>query len=417
MSKKKTLAALPDIEEFGPGLVTGAADDDPSGIATYTITGAQFGLQFLWTAWATWPLMAFVQMICAKVVIVSRKSLTDLMLKKFPRPVVLTLILGLFVANLLNVAADLAGMGDALALLTGGNAKVYTVLLALLITALMIRLNYKQISRTLTWLTFFLFSYVFTAFHAQISWMEAWHAATHPSWPQGHEAWATVVALLGTTISPYLFFWQGAQELEEVQDKLDKHQPVQKKRLIRNRRFDVAAGTLVSNVIMFFVILTAASSLHSAGITNIETSAQAAEALRPLLGGAAAFVYTLGLLGVGLLAVPTLSGSAAFALAHYFRLESGLSKRFSQARAFYFLITASTLGALLINVIDINPIRALFWSAVVNGLLSPILIVVLYLIATDAGLMGTYRISRLSRMMVALCALVMTVAAVGLLVL
>lgn len=411
--KPKLLSRMPEFEAFGPGLVTGAADDDPSGIATYTITGAQYGLGFLWTAWLTWPLMACVQITCAKLVIVTRRSLTDLMLARFPRPLVLVLIVGLFAANTLNVAADLAGMGDALALLTGGDAKGFTALLGGLITLMMLYLSYRQMARLLTLFTFCLLAYVFTAFKADVNWGEVWTAFVRPAWPADKAQWSTLVALLGTTISPYLFFWQAAQELEEVHQKQEQGERIVRRRSLRARRADVLLGTFVSNVIMFFVIVTASASLHRNGLTDVTTTAQAAEALEPLLGASAALGYTLGLLGVGLLAIPTLSGSAAFALADYFECASGLDKKWGEARAFYSVIILSTALALAIDLVGINPLKALFWSAVVNGVLSPFLLVVLFLLVVDAGLMKNFVAARATRLLLLLTTAIMSAAALA----
>ncbi len=395
------------LKELGPGLVTGAADDDPSGVATYTIAGAQSGYQLLWVALVTWPLMASVQLMCAHISMASQLSLTNAFLKKFSRKTVMILVLALFVANMLNVAADLSAMADAVGLLTGYNSAIYVIVFGCAITAAMILLTYKQIARVLTWMTFFLLAYILTALQTKTDWSALRHGTFGPSWPQNKADWSIIVALLGTTISPYLFFWQASQEIEEMHKKKFFNFKLTEK--IRN--IDILLGTFISNLIMYSIILTAANSLHANGITNIESSRQAAQALEPLLGSAAVFCYTFGLLGVGLLAIPTLVGSASFAVAEIFHWQSGLDKKWYQAKAFYMFLTVSMIVAMGIDFAKINPIKALFYSSILNGLLSPVLIIACLLVATDKALMNKKMLSPVSKFLVFITALLMTLAA------
>jgi Mn2+/Fe2+ NRAMP family transporter len=338
------------FKKLGPGLITGAADDDPSGIATYSIAGAQLGTSLLWLAWITWPLMGAVQMMCARIGMVTGRGLAAALRKKVSRPILVVICASLFIANTLNVAADLAGV--------------------------------------LKWLTFFLLAYIVAAFDSHPHWGEVLRDGFVPVFPKG--SWPTIVAILGTTISPYLFFWQSSQEVEEEKEhgqttlKLRKGGTQQE---LNDRAIDVGAGTFLSNIVMFFIIVTTAYALHAHGITKIETSRDAALALKPLAGDFAFLLYTVGILGVGFLAIPTLTGSAAYALAETFAWKQGLDVKFKKAHYFYTVIIVSTVIAVLLNFLHINPVQALYWSAVVNGLLAPFLIVLLLLVAMDKKLM------------------------------
>ena len=303
---------------LGPGVTTGAADDDPSGIATYSVIGAQSGTTFLWTALFIWPLMGCVQMMCARIGMVTGMGLAGAMRQKFPSWVVGVIAFSLLVANVINIAADLAGMADAAHMLGAGPSTLYVWLFAASICAMTIGLRYREIAEILKWLALALFAYVITAVLVHPHWSSVLYDAVVPSLPRGSAAWGALVALLGTTISPYLFFWQAGQEVEEA--KARGRQQMSRRiglnpREIEDRRIDVAAGTFFSNLAMFFIILTTAVTLHQHGITHISTSREAAEALRPLAGDYAYFLYTLGIVGTGLLAIPTLAGSAAYAVA------------------------------------------------------------------------------------------------------
>ena len=404
---------------LGPGVITGAADDDPSGIATYSIAGAQLGTSLLWTALLTWPLMSMVQMMCARVGMVTGRGLAGALRRKFDRRLVLVAALGLLGANTINIGADLAGMADAAEMLTGINSHIFVVAFGVAIACATIWLRYHQIANTLKWLCLVLFSYVITAFVVHPNWSAAIHDTFTPSWPHGHLAWQTLVAILGTTISPYLFFWQASQEVEEEKAKgrrMCRDRQGATKREIVGRKMDVGVGAFFAVLIMYFIMLTTASTLHRTGATEIETSRQAAEVLGPLAGRFAAVIYTIGILGVGFLAIPTLSGSAAYALAETLNWKEGLDEKLQSARAFYGVIIASTAAGIALDFANINPVRALFWTAVINGLLAPFLLVGLLIVASDKTLMIEQPSGLLSRVLVGATALIMFGAAIGMFV-
>jgi len=402
------------ISCLGPGVIAGAADDDPSGIATYSVAGAQFGTAMLWTALITWPLMAAVQMTCARIGMVTGRGLASSLKKKLPRPIVLVAALALLAANTINIAADLAGMADAASMLTHVSSHIWVVLFAAGISWATVRLRYSQIAHALKWLAVVLFAYIITAFLVHPNWSEVFRATLVPSLPHGRAAWQMLVAMLGTTISPYLFFWQASQEVEEEKAggrKTRRAREGATQSEIVDRKLDVGIGTFFSNLVMFFIILTTAMTLHRHGITNIETSRQAAEALRPLAGEASALLYTVGLLGVGLLAIPTLSGSAAYALAEMYGWLQGLDEKIGKARAFYAVVLLSTAAAMFMDFMQMNPVRALYWSAVINGVLAPFLLVGILLVGSDRKLMLNQPSSRIGRTAVVVTAALMFVAA------
>ncbi len=399
---------------LGPGVVTGAADDDPSGIATYSVAGAQLGTSMLWTAVFTWPLMSMVQMMCARIGMVTGLGLAGALQRKFHRRVVLAAALALLGANTINIGADLAGMADAAEMLSGIDSHWFIVGFGVVITWATIALRYHLIANTLKWLCLVLFSYVITAFIVQPDWLAALRDTFTPHWPQGHLAWQTLVAILGTTISPYLFFWQASQEVEEEKahgrGTLCQRQGCTPGELM-NRRLDVGVGAFFAVLVMYFIMLTTASTLHRHGVTEIESSRQAAEVLGPLAGRFAAALYTLGILGVGFLAIPTLAGSAAYALSETMNWMEGLDEMPRSARAFYGVIAASTALGVAIDFANVPPMKALFWTAVLNGLLAPFLLVGIVLVASDKALMLGQPSSVLSRVMVSATALVMFGAA------
>ena len=401
---------------LGPGLVTGAADDDPSGVATYTIAGAQLGTSLLWTAFITWPLMACVQFMCARIGMVTGKGLGGAMRMKIPRWALIVAAFALFGANSINVGADLSGMADAAEMLTGLNSHWFVVIFGVGIAYWTVRCRYHQIAMILKWLALCLFAYVITAFVAKPDWSTIVHDTFIPTWPKDHQTWENLVAILGTTISPYLFFWQSSQEVE-LEKAMGRRMLVQRQgatsREIVDRKLDVGTGTFFSNFVMYFIILTAAVTLHSHGITKIDTSKQAAEALRPLAGSLAYFLYTAGLIGVGLLAIPTLTGSAAYAFAETFKWKEGLDKSFKGARAFYTVLIFSTLVGIAMDFFNVNPVKALFWTAVINGVLAPFLLVGILYVACDRKLMSNQPSSLLSQVVVALTTLVMFAAAIA----
>ncbi len=404
------------LSVLGPGVITGAADDDPSGIATYSIAGAQLGTQLLWTAWLTWPLMAAVQMMCARIGMVTGRGLAGALSRKFPRWSLVIVSIALLAANTINIGADLSGMADAGEMLSGIDSHYFIVLFGVGIAWATIRLKYYQIATALKWLALVLFAYVLTAIHVGPDWKTLLHDAFVPSIPRGREARGTLVAILGTTISPYLFFWQASQEVEE--EKAMGRQMLRRRarattREIADRRLDIGTGTFFSNFVMFFIILTTALTLHRHGVTQVETSRQVAEALRPLAGRFAELLYTVGLIGVGLLAIPTLSGSAAYAFAETFGWRQGLDEKLRGARAFYGVVILSTAAGIALDFFGVNPVRALYWTAVINGLFAPFLLVGILILSSNRKLMQGQPSSPLGIAAVALITLVMFGAAAG----
>jgi NRAMP (natural resistance-associated macrophage protein)-like metal ion transporter len=404
---------------MGPGVITGAADDDPSGIATYSIAGAQLGTSLLWTSVVTWPLMAGVQMMCARIGMVTGEGLASGLRKKVPRWVCVAFVVALVVANTINVGADLAGMADAAELLTGWNSHLFVVLFGAAIALVTVRFRYHQIAAVLKWLVLSLGAYVLTAFLTKPDWGRVFHDTFVPNWPSGRDAWGTVVAILGTTISPYLFFWQAAQEVEEEKAMgrrmlVLRHGATENE--LVNRGIDVGLGTFFSNVVMFFVILSCATTLHRHGITRIQTTKDAAEALKPLAGSFATLLYTLGIIGVGCLAIPTLAGSAAYACAETFDWKEGLDEPYEGAREFYVVLIASIGCGIVMNFLHLSPIRTLYWTAIINGLLAPFLLVGIYLVATDGKIMKKQVGNRLGRAVVLLTIVAMFGAGVALFV-
>ncbi len=404
---------------LGPGVITGAADDDPSGIATYSVAGARFGTSLLWTAWVTWPLMAIVQMACARIGMVTGRGLAGALRQKFPRGLVAAAAVALFLANTLNVGADLAGMADAAEMLTGWDSHAFVILFGVGIAWAIIRFRYHQIASVLKWLALVLFAYVLAAFDARPDWGAVFRDALVPTWPS-RDAWSALVAILGTTISPYLFFWQASQEVEE-EKAMGRRLLVQRegasRRALEDRRLDVGMGTFFSNLVMFFVILTTARTLHLHGVTNLETSREVAQALRPLAGRFAELLYTVGLVGVGLLAIPTLAGSAAYAFAETFGWRQGLDRKFAQARYFYGVIILSTAAGVALDFANVNPVRILYGTAIVNGVLAPFLLLGILAVAADRKILRGQPAPRLSLLVLGTTAVLLFAAAIGMFVL
>ena len=404
------------LRSIGPGVITGAADDDPSGIATYSIAGAQFGTGLLWTALITWPMMAAVQIACARIGLVTGRGLAGTLKQRFPGWLLVVFVCALLIANTINIAADLAGMADAGQMLTGINSRWFIAAFVLIICWTTVKLPYRRFADLLKWLVTVLFAYPVTAFIVRVNWMEIMRSTLLPSLPHSREEWSTLVAILGTTISPYLFFWQASAEIEE---EIDAGQVTLKQRKgataeeIADSNIDVGLGTLFSNVVMFFIIVTTAATLNRHGITHIATTRDAAEALRPLAGKFAALLFTLGVIGVGLLAIPTLAGSAAYAFADTFTWKQGLGRKFGRAPAFYSVILLSTIGAAALTFTNLDPVRALYWSAVTNGLLSPFLLLTILIVAIDSKLMNGQPSSRVNWLAVAFTTLAMFVAGVA----
>jgi NRAMP (natural resistance-associated macrophage protein)-like metal ion transporter len=407
------------FSELGPGVIAGAADDDPSGIATYSSAGAALGTSLLWTALITWPLMAAVQFMCARIGMVTGRGLAGAFHHKLPRSLIAIAACALFIANTINVGADLSGMADAAQMFTGINSHYLVFIFGIAIAFATIQFRYHQIATILKWLALVLFAYVITALIVGPNWKSILHDTFIPSLPHGHQGWQTLVAILGTTISPYLFFWQASQEVEEEKAAgrrmLARRQGTTRREL-EVREIDVGVGTFFSNIVMYFIILTTALTLHRQGLTNIETSKEAAEALRPLAGNFAAALFTFGVLGVGFLAIPTLTGSAAYAFAETFGWHQGLDRKLKTARGFYTVVIVSTLVGIGLDWAKVNPVRALFWTAVINGLLAPFLLIAVLLVATDRKIMKGQPSSSLAVTCVAIATLLMFAAAIGMFV-
>lgn len=403
---------------IGPGFITGAADDDPSGVATYSVAGAQLGTSLLWMAWLTWPLMAAVQMMCARIGMVTGKGLASALSTKLPTSVIRIFCLLLFLANAINIGADLAGMADASELLTGLNSHIWIFIFGIVIGVAIVVFKYGQIANVLKWLALSLFAYVITAFIIHPDWKMIGRQTFSFSIKNDTATWETIVAILGTTISPYLFFWQAAQEVEEEKSK-GRNEEQRKGATtveITDKIMDVGAGTLLSNVVMFFIILTTALTLHAHGIVNISSSKEVSQALRPLAGNLATLLYTIGIVAVGLLAIPTLAGSAAYAFAETLEWTHGLDEKWGKAKAFYAVILISLLIGVAIDFIHINPIKALYWSAVLNGLLAPFLLLGIFLVARDQKFMQGQASSKLGQSVVAITIVLMFIASVAMFV-
>jgi NRAMP (natural resistance-associated macrophage protein)-like metal ion transporter len=401
---------------LGPGLITGAADDDPSGISTYSVTGASFGYMPLWTALFSFPLMAAVQLMCARLGMVTGRGLAGVVRRKYPPWVLWGACALLIVANVFNIGADLGGMAEATEMVTGVRAYWWTPFYTLLIISLLFFSSYRQMARLFKWLTLILFAYVVAAFLARPDWTEVLRATFIPRVEWSSAFLATFVGILGTTISPYLFFWQASQEVEDEsahgRTTVEAREGASDEEL-RTARTDVLTGMFFSNLVMYFIILTTAATLHAHGQTHIATARQAAEALRPLAGHGAYLLFTLGLIGTGMLAVPVLAGSAAYAVAEAREWRGTLEDRPRLSRKFYTVIAVSMLLGLMLNYVGFDAIKMLFYSAVLNGVLSPPLVVLVVLLTSDPQVMGERVSSRSLRWLGWATAAIMTAAAVG----
>jgi len=386
------------VKQLGPGLITGAADDDPSGIATYSQAGAQFGFHTLWAVVFTYPLMVGIQMVSARIGRVTGHGLASNIGRHFPRWVLYGIVLSLVVANTINIAADIAAMGEALHLVVGGPPHAHAVAIGLVCLMLQVFLPYQRYVRYLKWLTLVLLSYVALVLTIKIPWHEVASLTVSPHFTITAEYLTVIVAVFGTTISPYLFFWQASQEVEELQ--ADPQATALAKSAdgaaahLRRIKIDTYLGMGFSNLVAFCIILGTASTLNVAGITDIQTSAQAAEALRPLAGQFSFLLFSLGIIGTGMIAVPVLAGSAAYAVAETFEWKRGLDLKLLEAREFYAIIAFATLGGVVLDFSPIDPIRALFWSAVINGVIAVPIMVVMMLLADDPKVMGSFTVKR-----------------------
>jgi NRAMP (natural resistance-associated macrophage protein)-like metal ion transporter len=394
----KSFTENPRVKQLGPGLITGAADDDPSGIATYSQAGAQFGYNMLWTVLFTYPLMVGIQMVSARLGYITGKGLAANVKAVFPRPVLYGIVGLLLIANNINIAADIAAMGEALRLLIGGSAHLYSVCFGVLCLVLQVYLRYETYVRYLKWLTLALLSYVAVIFTIHIPWGTVIGEMVLPRLTLDHNTITMVVAVFGTTISPYLFFWQAAQEMEDLRAHNARnggtstlpHTEEVARRQMRRIRWDTYVGMGFSNLIAFFIILSTAATLHVAGLVDIQTSAQAAEALRPLGGPAAFLLFSLGIIGTGMLAVPVLAGSAAYAVSESFEWRTGMDRKLPEALGFYGIVAIATVGGVALNFTHLDPMRALLWSAEINGIIAVPIMAVMMILASREDVMGHF---------------------------
>ena len=398
-------------------MITGCADDDPSGISTYSVAGAAFGYATLWTALISFPLMVSVQMMCSRLGMVTGRGLASVIRVNYSRGVLWGACVLLVTANVVNIAADLGGMGESAAMVTGLSAKVWTLVFTGLIVSFLFWSSYRQIARVFKWITLVLLAYVGTAFFAHVDWRSALLATVVPQLSWSRDSLSVLVGILGTTISPYLFFWQAAQEVEEERAQgrnLAAREGATDEEL-RRGRVDVITGMFASNFIMYFIILTTAATLHSHGTTHIDTARRAAEALRPLAGNAAYWLFTLGLIGTGMLGVPVLAGSCAYAIAEASSWRGSLERKPRGARRFYAVLALAMVGGLAIDVAGVDAVKMMFWAAVVNGALAPPLILLVVLLTSNPRVMGEHRNSPILRGLGWLTFAVMTAATVGML--
>ncbi len=395
ISKKPFKLAEEYWNTLGPGLTTGAADDDPSGIATYSQTGAQYGSQLLWLAWFTFPLMAIIQEMCARIGVVTGHGLAANIRHNYPRWTLYLITSLLFIANTLNIGADLGAMAQGVQLVFPFiNFALLVIAFGVLCLVLQIFTTYARYSKYLKYLAFALLAYVFSAFMSHLNWSVVLHDTLIPSITFSRDQIFLICGILGTTISPYLFFWQTSQEVEEKNLQGEEHehtwhQPVGKKEIKRVRN-DIWSGMFFSNAVMFFIIAACAGTLFTHGINNITTAADAAAALRPFAGDTAFFLFALGIVGIGMLAIPVLAGSTSYAISESFGFKFGLYRKLKEAYAFYGVIIISVIIGILLNFIGLDPIKVLIYSAVANGIIAPFILVFIVKLSSNKAVMGEY---------------------------
>lgn len=407
------------FRNLGPGLITGAADDDPSGISTYSTAGAAFGYGMLWTAVFSLPLMTAVQLMCARIGLVAGRGLASVLRRYYSRRLLWFACALLLVANTVNIAADLGGMAEAAELVTGINSFWFIPTFTIVILVSLIFASYRTIARVFKWLTVVLFAYIGAAFLARPHWSEVARATLWPRISFDENYLMTFIAILGTTISPYLFFWQAAQEVEE--EKAAGRMTVGRRMgasqdELKRMRNDVATGMTISVVVFYFIILTTGATLHAAGQRDIQTAQEAAEALRPLAGNLAYLLFSLGLVGTGFLGVPVLAGSAAYAVAEAGAWRAGMNERPRMAKKFYAVVAVAMLAGMALDYAGFNAIKMLFWSAVLNGMLAPPLIVIILLVCNNPSVMGERVNGRWLNALGVVAAVVMSAAAVAMLI-
>ncbi len=407
---------------IGPGFITGAADDDPSGIGTYSQTGAQFGYSQLWFALFTYPFMTVVQEMCGRIGLVTGDGLAGVVKKHYGKKILYGAVSLLLIANIVNIGADLGAMASAGQLIFGIPFIWWIIGIAVFTVIVEIKVPYPTYAKILKFLTLSLFSYVFVAFIVHQDWKQIAISTLIPNISFSKEYIMNIVALLGTTISPYLFFWQADEEVEE---EIEEHKikeigeitmPIVSDSDVHRMRVDTAAGMFFSNMITFFIIVATASTLGAHGVTNINTATDAAKALLPLAGHFAYFLFALGIIGVGLMAIPVLAGSAAYAVSETFNMKAGLNKTFTQAKGFYLIIAVATLMGLLINLFNIPPFLMLYYTAILNGIIAPILLFLIMRISNNKNILGGRTNSRTSNVLGWIITIFMSLAAIALLV-
>ncbi len=399
-TKRRRWAIPSFLRHVGPGVVTGAADDDPSGIATYTQAGAQFGTSLLWTVFFSVPFMVAIQLVSARIGRQSGQGIAANLRAHAPRWFLLVIVALLLVANTINIAADISAMGEALQLVVGGGEHFHAVAFGVVTVLLQVFVPYRRLAPILKWLTLSLFVYVLAVFTVNVPWARVAHDLVLPRVQANAAFWMTIVAILGTSISPYLFFWQASQEVEEMRLRgivagRESRSVVLK--ALRRVRLDTIIGMVFSNGIAFCVMLMGAVVLHAAGITDVQTAAQAAQALRPLAGDLAFSLFALGIIATGLLAVPVLASSAAYAVAEAFGWPEGLERHWREAKGFYAIITIATLVGTALDFTPIDPMKALYWSAVINGVVSVPIMAAMMLLAANHQVMGALTVRRKTR--------------------
>ncbi|MGZ6027308.1 MAG: NRAMP family divalent metal transporter [Caulobacteraceae bacterium] len=406
------------LQVLGPGLITGASDDDPSGIATYSQAGAQFGFGLSWVMLFSWPLMCAIQDISARIGRVTGRGIAGNLKRHYPNPVVYSIVFLLVVANVINIGADLGAMGAGLKLLIGGPQLVYVAAFGLVTVLLEVFSRYSRYVSILKWLTLSLFAYVGVVFIVHMPWGTVAKSLVIPQISFTAEYMTVVVAILGTTISPYLFFWLAEEEVEEVKERPDakplERAPDQAEPEFQRIRLDTYIGMGFSNLVALFIILTTAATLHAHGVTDIQTSSQAAEALRPIAGRFAFTIFAIGIIGTGLLALPVLAGSSAYAVGETFGFHVGLSRKPYRAKAFYWTIAVATGLGVLLNYSPIDPIKALFWSAVINGVVAVPVMAMMMLLSSNKDVMGEFKLHWGLKAVGWLSTAVMAAAAIGL---
>ena len=403
---------------LGPGLVTGASDDDPSGIATYSQAGAQYGFRFAWMAWFTFPLMATIQEMCARIGVVTGHGLAANIRRKYTRSALYVITSLLFVANTFNIGANLGAMAEAVRLVFPSvNIPLVVVVLGITCVLLQVFTTYARYAKYLKYFAFALLAYVASALMMDIDWNTVWNSFFHPTFSFEKDQIILVCAIFGTTISPYLFFWQTSQEVDE-QTLHGVEESHRWKRLVtpeqmRGVKSDVWSGMFFSNAVMFFIIAACGAALYANGITNITSAADAAQALRPFAGNAAFFLFAVGIIGTGMLAIPVQAGSTSYAISESFGWKHGLYRKLKEARAFYGVIIISVVIGVILNFVGIDPIKALIYSAVANGIIAPVILFFIVRLSGNTQVMGEHRSSRLAQVIGWFTVAVMTIAALG----